>query len=90
MTDEERDTLANAWAQASGAQVVLLAMMFEIKARGDRQLLEKTFEQAGETVLNAAYHENPRLKDHGLRMLQVIDHMRSTVLGPSVPQQPSS
>ena len=88
MTEEERSTLANAWAQASGAQYVLLAMMFVMKARGDLQLLDKTFELASETALGAAYNKSPGLKDHGTRVLQVIDHMRSTVLGPDSPQKP--
>ncbi|ERP97897.1 hypothetical protein Q669_22100 [Labrenzia sp. C1B10] len=81
------ENTANALAQARGAQAVLMGLLHVLKANGQIELIEKTFEIAGETFVVASMSKDEALRAQATAVLQVIDHMRQTLVGHQSPKQ---
>ena len=87
MTNAERDELiTNAWAQATAAQAVLAGVLRVLMARDDKLLVELAFEIASESAVGTSHFTNPLSRKHGVRVLQVVDQMRQSVLGKDFPK----
>lgn len=86
MSDEDRDLIENAWAQASAAQAVLLGLLIALKRRDQTEVIEEAFHIAGETFVQASLLPMQSVSRPATRALQVVDHMRKTVVGKDVPK----
>lgn len=87
MTDPEREILENAWAQATGAQAILQALLIMMDKTGtSREFLEKVFDLAAQPSEILAMKQDRMVSAHAVRTLQVVDHFRMSVLGKSDPK----
>ena len=82
MTEREREILANAWAQATGAQQILQALLIMLKKTGtSREFLEQVFDLAVQPSEVMAMSEDQTARAIATRTVQIVDHFRSSVLG---------
>jgi len=81
------ENTANALAQARGAQAVLMGLLHVLKADGQIKLIEKTFDIAGEAYVVASMSQDEAMRTQATAALQVIDHMRQTLIGHQSPSK---
>ncbi|MGX5845493.1 hypothetical protein ACWGTO_00285 [Mesorhizobium sp. PL10] len=82
MTEREYEILANAWAQATGAQQILQALLIMLKKSGtSREFLEQVFDLAVQPPEAMALSDDQTTRAITVRTVQIVDHFRANVLG---------
>jgi hypothetical protein len=59
----------------------LSGLLRVLMARDDKLAVELAFEIASESAVGMSHFTNPLSRKHGVRVLQVVDRMRQSVLG---------
>lgn len=82
MNDREHEILANAWAQATGTQQILVALLIMLKKSGtSREFLEQVFDLAVQPSEAMALSEDQTTRAIAVRTVQIVDDFRASVLG---------
>lgn len=82
MNEREREIIANAWAQAAGAQQILQALLIMLKKSGtSRDFLEQVFDLAVQPSEALALSEDQTTRAIAVRTVQIVDDFRANVLG---------
>jgi hypothetical protein len=79
--------IENALAQARGAQSVLLGLLIALQGSGQSVIVKKAFDIAGDTFTAASMSADKAMSRQASAALQVIDHMRQTVIRNETPRK---
>lgn len=79
MTPEEFEELENAKAQAMAAQIIVQRLLIALNAK-EPVLVKEVLDGAVEAVTPIAMHVDPMVRAKGIRLLQITENFRDTLI----------